>query len=94
MVRFSRADCIKIAKLEKNDTPALYFSCMRTHLTGEGALQRGRRANVIHRLGRILVEYIELTDECSTLRGPPRDAGFFSHTSIDISMVLVAPPVD
>jgi hypothetical protein len=29
-----------------------------------------------HKLGWILVEYIELTDKHSRLRGPPRDTGF------------------
>jgi hypothetical protein len=28
-------------------------------------------------LGRILAEYVELTDKCSGLRGPPRDTVFF-----------------
>ncbi len=47
----------------------------------------------MNRLGWILAEYIELTNQCSRLRGPPRDTVFVSHTSIDIVMVL-APPVD
>jgi hypothetical protein len=34
------------------------------------------------RLGWMLVEYIELTDKCSRLRGPPE-----THTSIDIMLV-------
>eukprot|EP01043_Picozoa_sp_COSAG02_P024823 COSAG02_NODE_1372_length_13018_cov_5.358155_2_plen_127_part_00 len=37
-----------------------------------------------HGLGWRLVEYIELTDKCSRLRGPPRAAGCFSHTIRDI----------
>ena len=40
------------------------------------------------------VQYIEHTDQCSTLRGPPRDTGYFSHTSTDIALVLETPPVD
>ena len=30
-----------------------------------------------HRLGSILVEYVEITDKCRILRGPPRNAGLF-----------------
>eukprot|EP01043_Picozoa_sp_COSAG02_P002993 COSAG02_NODE_70_length_42239_cov_15.323090_30_plen_76_part_00 len=38
--------------------------------------RRFLRADV-QQLGRILADHIELTDKCSSLRGPPRTAGSF-----------------
>jgi hypothetical protein len=46
-----------------------------------------------HRLGWILAEYIELTDKYSTLRGPPRSAGFL-RVSIEILEGGIWPAVD
>jgi hypothetical protein len=60
-----------------NSSP-LYFSVSSLCTKQEGE-------HVRHKLGCILVEYIERTDTYSTLRGPPRDTVFFSHTSIDIT---------
>jgi hypothetical protein len=39
----------------------------------EGTYAAGAR----HKLRWILAEYIERTDQCSTLRGPPRYTGLF-----------------